>query len=192
MSGEGRRYEFQDKTAVAGRLYYYKLEDVDVTGEVKVHGPVCVDWDGDGMPDDWEIAHGLNPGLNDADLDSDGDGVSNWLEYERGTDPWNRDSDGDGISDGAEKKGSSYSGGGSLSAEAGVRVLFSNSEGVTLELVTKQVDVTPVAVGAERFERLRVAEYVHGYTREQGLPQLPVKGHSDRSAGGQTGAAAGA
>ena len=31
-------------------------------------------------------------------------------------------------------------------------------------------------VGGEAFERLRVAEYVHGYTRELGLPQLPVKG----------------
>jgi hypothetical protein len=57
-----------------------------------------------------------------------------------------------------------------------VQVLSSDSEGVTFELVTKQVDVMPVAVGAERFERLRVAEYVHGYTREQGLPQIPVKG----------------
>ena len=34
----------------------------------------------------------------------------------------------------------------------------------------------PVQVGGEAFERLRVAEYVHGYTRELGLPQLPVKG----------------
>jgi hypothetical protein len=101
LSGEGRRYEFRDKTAVGGCLYYYKLEDVDVSGAVKFHGPVCVDWDADGMPDDWEIAHWLNPGLNDADLDSDGDGLSNRLEYERGTDPWNPDSDGDGIPDGA-------------------------------------------------------------------------------------------
>ena len=57
-----------------------------------------------------------------------------------------------------------------------MQVLSSDSEGVTLELLTKQVDVTPVTVGGEQFERLRVAEYVHGYTREQGLPQLPAKG----------------
>jgi hypothetical protein len=55
-------------------------------------------------------------------------------------------------------------------------VLASDSEGLTLELVTGQVDVTPVTVNGERFERLRVAEYVHGYTAEPGLPQLPLKG----------------
>ena len=192
LSGEGRRYEFLDKGAVSGRLYYYKLEDVDVSGAVKVHGPVCVDWDADGMPDDWEIAHGLNPAVNDAELDFDGDGVPNWLEYARGTDPFNWDSDGDGISDGDEKKGAHYSGGGGLSADAGVQVLSSDSEGVTLELLTKQVDVTPVTVGGEQFERLRVAEYVHGYTREQGLPQLPVKGVLIDLPEGKQGAAAGA
>ena len=115
LSGEGRDYEFVDTAGRRGAIYYYKLEDVDVSGAVKVHGPVCVDWDGDGLPDDWEIAHGLNPGLNDAELDFDGDGVSNRLEYERGTDPWNRDSDGDGISDGAEKKSPGYSGGAAAS-----------------------------------------------------------------------------
>ena len=66
-------------------------------GEVKFHGPVCVDWDADGLPDDWEIAHGLNPGVNDADLDCDGDGLSNRLEHERGTDPWTRTAMGTGL-----------------------------------------------------------------------------------------------
>lgn len=45
------------------------------------------DTDGDGMPDAWEIAHGLNPNVNDADGDLDGDGVSNLDEYLQGTDP---------------------------------------------------------------------------------------------------------
>ena len=77
------------------------------------------------MPDDWEIAYGLNPGVNDANLDSDGDGVPNWLEYQRGTDPFNADSDGDGVRDGAEKNNPGYSGGSgsSLSADASVQVL---------------------------------------------------------------------
>ncbi|HBD09759.1 MAG TPA: hypothetical protein DCZ69_16020, partial [Syntrophobacteraceae bacterium] len=101
---EGATYEVFDEQVTAGRLYYYKLEDVDVSGTVTPHGPVCVDWDGDGIPDDWEIVYGLNPGVNDANLDSDGDGVPNWLEYQRGTDPFNADTDGDGIADGAEKK----------------------------------------------------------------------------------------
>src|SRR6266481_1211963 len=45
------------------------------------------DTDGDGMPDAWEAAHGLNPNLNDANSDPDGDGISNFKEFQRGTDP---------------------------------------------------------------------------------------------------------
>jgi chitinase len=45
------------------------------------------DDDNDGMPDAWEIAHGLNPLVNDAALDADGDGVSNLAEYQAGSDP---------------------------------------------------------------------------------------------------------
>ena len=95
------------------------------------HGPVCVDWDGDGMPDDWEQAYGLDPAVNDAALDSDGDGVSNWLEYARGTDPFDADTDGDGIADGAEKKNPGYSGGSGSgsSADASVQVLSSDAAG---------------------------------------------------------------
>lgn len=46
-----------------------------------------VDSDGDGMPDWWEIANGLNPLLVDGDLDSDHDGFSNRQEYLAGTHP---------------------------------------------------------------------------------------------------------
>ena len=83
VSGEGVSYTFVDTGVSRGRLYYYRLEDVDVSGKHTPHGPVCVDWDADGMPDDWEIAHGLNPAVNDAGLDSDGDGLVNRLEYAR-------------------------------------------------------------------------------------------------------------
>ena len=46
------------------------------------------DRDGDGMPDAWELAHGLNPDdPNDALTDADHDGMSNLAEYLAGTDP---------------------------------------------------------------------------------------------------------
>jgi hypothetical protein len=45
------------------------------------------DDDGDGLPDTWEIAAGLDPTTDDAALDFDGDGLSNLDEFLGGTDP---------------------------------------------------------------------------------------------------------
>ena len=49
---------------------------------------VRVDSDGDGMPDDWETEHQLNPATAaDGPLDKDQDGYSNVEEFLNGTDP---------------------------------------------------------------------------------------------------------
>jgi len=50
--------------------------------------PAPADGDSDGMPDDWEIQHKLNPkDPADANTDADGDGYTNIEEYLNATDP---------------------------------------------------------------------------------------------------------
>ena len=66
-------------------------------------GPV--DTDGDGIPDEVEIAWGLDPfNPSDANLDPDGDCLTNLQEYrDTHTDPNNPDTDGDGMKDGCDE-----------------------------------------------------------------------------------------
>jgi hypothetical protein len=62
------------------------------------------DADCDGLPDTWELAHGLDPddGTGGGYLDTDGDGYSDIIEYSSGLDPQKTDTDGDGLSDANE------------------------------------------------------------------------------------------
>jgi len=53
--------------------------------------PDLMDSDGDGMPDGWEQAHGLNRFVDDASGDADGDGLTNYQEFLAGTDPTDED-----------------------------------------------------------------------------------------------------
>ncbi|MEA2291081.1 MAG: large repetitive protein, partial [Solirubrobacteraceae bacterium] len=69
--------------------------------------PAGFDSDGDGIPDAFEVQHGLDPyNAADATLDPDGDGVSNVNEFRISAvrpdmgDPLAADSNGDGIPDG--------------------------------------------------------------------------------------------
>src|SRR6185436_15294397 len=59
----------------------------------------AADFDGDGIPDDWELTYGLNPtDAADANADSDGDGRTNRQEYQSGTNPANSDTTAPSVS----------------------------------------------------------------------------------------------
>jgi hypothetical protein len=66
----GRKYSHSDTDVIRGVLYYYMLEDVDLSGVRTMHGPVCVDWDGDGIPDDY-IEESDDDDNDDSDEDND-------------------------------------------------------------------------------------------------------------------------
>jgi Bacterial TSP3 repeat len=73
--------------------YHYRLSGANTAGvtdgvDMTFTTLAFADSDGDGMPDDYETAHGLSPNdPSDAATDLDGDGMTNLQEYLAGTDP---------------------------------------------------------------------------------------------------------
>jgi hypothetical protein len=81
---------FTNTTAVTGGITATATDAGGNTSEFSTNAPVSTgiitDTDGDGMPDDFELAWGFNPNSPaDAGLDADGDGASNLKEYQAGT-----------------------------------------------------------------------------------------------------------
>lgn len=90
-------------TAVRSGTVIIRATNEGTAGLLAVKVQLGGDADGDGIPDDIEIAAGLNPNNPvDALEDADRDGLSNRDEYDRGTQILVADSDGDGIMDGEE------------------------------------------------------------------------------------------
>ncbi|HEX2855167.1 MAG TPA: hypothetical protein VHO24_18175 [Opitutaceae bacterium] len=66
----------------------YITDPIEVGGWPDYQGTPFKDTDGDGMPDEWETAHGLNPkSAADASTDLNGDGYTNIEDYINGLDP---------------------------------------------------------------------------------------------------------
>jgi hypothetical protein len=72
--------------------FYYSVVVTNLAGSSVLSSNVVItvlaDTDGDGLPDEWESANGLDASnTSDATLDRDGDGMSNLREYQSGTAP---------------------------------------------------------------------------------------------------------
>lgn len=72
---------------------------VGTGGRVTVTDGAAIDNAGNGLPDEWELANGLDPFSATADGDPDGDGLTNGQEAQLGFDPTAADTDGDGYPD---------------------------------------------------------------------------------------------
>src|ERR1044072_3191004 len=67
---------------------YFVVISNFISTATSTNAVLFIDSDKDGIPDSWELAHGLNAtNKNDATLNADSDSLSNMQEYIAGTDP---------------------------------------------------------------------------------------------------------
>ncbi|MBR4259379.1 MAG: hypothetical protein IKQ17_10135 [Kiritimatiellae bacterium] len=123
--------------------------------------PLAFDTDGDGLPDGWETAHGLDPtcgeGDDGADGDPDGDGVPNSSECAQGLDPRFFDTDGDGLSDSVDPNPALWSGNDYGQSVAWVWASFPDASAIVAEGYSNWVTRTGSSVTSNGIFSLAVA-----------------------------------
>ena len=82
----------------------HQLSALDIGAMLDLGWPLQdgADQDLDGLSAIWEVRNGLDPLVNDAELDLDGDTLTNQQEFSFGTQANKADTDGDGLSDADE------------------------------------------------------------------------------------------